>query len=93
MQAPHPSPEATLPFEHLLEQLRRHGFRVGVEHHLRVRQLLNRCGEGCSPAGLKTLLCPVFATNAEQQELFYRAFETAYPFLSRRSSRRSVSPD
>jgi hypothetical protein len=73
--------EVALPFEHLIEQLRRHGLHIGVDHHLRVRQLLNRCAARCSPAELKTLLCPVFATNAEQQELFYRAFEIAYPFF------------
>ena len=72
---------ALLPFEAFVAHLRRQGFRVGVEHHLRLRTLLNRIGPDCSPEELKTLLCPLFATNAEQQEFFYRAFDDFYPLL------------
>jgi hypothetical protein len=70
-----------LPFEDLLEQLTRKGFRIGIEHSLRLEVLLNRLGDQCSPSDLKTLLCPLFATNAHQQESFYRAFDACYPFL------------
>src|SRR5262249_46941846 len=34
-----------------------------------------------SPADLKTLLCPLFATNAQQQETFYRTFDACYPWF------------
>ncbi len=73
---------ALLLFEPLLAQLRRQGFRIGVEHHLRVRSLLNRLGSDCAPSDLKTLLCPIFASSAEQQEYFYRAFDSLYPLLT-----------
>jgi TonB family protein len=75
------SSEALLPFETLLEHLQRQGFHIGVEHHLRLRVLLDRVADSCEPSELKTLICPLFATNAEQQSLFYRAFDTLYPFL------------
>jgi hypothetical protein len=73
--------EAVLPFETFLDDLRRQGFHIGVEHHLRLRVLLNHVADDCDPAQLKTLLCPMFATNAEQQEFFYRTFDAYYPFL------------
>ncbi|HYL77848.1 MAG TPA: caspase family protein [Bryobacteraceae bacterium] len=72
---------ALLPFEPLLDHLHRQGFHIGVEHHLRVRMLLNRVAADCQPSELKTLLCPIFATNAEQQDFFYRTFDEYYPFL------------
>src|ERR1017187_8113926 len=69
-------------FEEFLVHLRRLGFHVGIEQHLRVQQLVaSICGE-CSPEDLKTLLCPLFAANEKQQDAFYRAFDTFFPLLS-----------
>ena len=65
-----------LPFDPFLDHLRRHGFCIGVEHHVRLRVLLNRVGADFGPGELKTLLCPLFATNAQQQEFFHRAFDS-----------------
>jgi tetratricopeptide (TPR) repeat protein len=73
--------EILLPFEPFLDHLRRHGFSIGVEHHLRLRALLNRVGVDCEPWELPTLICPLFATSAEQQEFFYRAFDSFHPVL------------
>lgn len=75
------TPGALLLFEPFLDHLRRQGFHIGVEHHLRLQRLLNRVAADCDPVELKTLLCPVFATNAEQQEFFYRTFDAYYPFF------------
>ena len=74
-------PATWLPFDELIEQLNRKGFRIGVEHNVRLQALLSRLGDQCSPADLKTLLCPLFATSAQQQQIFYRAFDACYPSL------------
>jgi len=67
-----------LPFGEFLEYLNRQGFIVGVDHHLRLQELLAKIGGQCTPNDLKTLLCPIFATNARQQEQFYRAFNNYF---------------
>src|SRR5262245_2616260 len=78
-----PDAPATLPFafEVLYERLRQEGFRVGVDHQMRLQQLLNTpavySGE-IQPVELETLLCPLFATKRAQQEAFYRIFKGVY---------------
>jgi WD40 repeat protein len=67
-----------LSFGDFLEQLRRQGFTIGVDHHLRLQQLLATLGGRCGPQDLKTLLCPLFATNEKEQALFYRAFDSYF---------------
>ncbi len=37
--------------------------------------MLNMLGPNCPPSKLKYLLCPLFATNAKQQQQFYRTFD------------------
>ena len=74
-------PATWLPFDDLIEQLGRKGFRIGVEHSVRLQALLSRLGDRCAPADLKTLICPLFATSAQQQEIFYRVFDACYPWL------------
>ncbi|MBC7930530.1 MAG: hypothetical protein H7Z38_08170 [Rubrivivax sp.] len=69
-----------LPFGDFVEQLRRLGFTVGVAHHLRLHHLLAKVGSECSPEDLKTLLCPIFATDKNQQALFYDAFDQFFSF-------------
>jgi hypothetical protein len=44
--------------------------------------ILDRCGPDCSPAHLKTLLCPIVASSPAQQERFYRIFDQWYPMLT-----------
>jgi len=67
-----------LPFAEFLANLTRQGFVVGVDQHLRLHTLLHRLGPDCPPARLKSLLCPLFATNAKQQQQFYRAFDAYF---------------
>jgi len=64
-----------LAFGDFLAHLRRRGFAIGVDHHLRLQRLLDEVGGQCAPQDLKTLLCPLFATNEKEQELFYLAFD------------------
>ena len=69
-------------FEGLTDHLRRLGFSVGVDHHLRLQYLLSHLYGQCSPEDLKSLICPVFAVNEKQQEAFYSAFDSFLPLLS-----------
>jgi TonB family protein len=68
-------------FGELLAYLRQHGFHIGVDHYLRLQQLLDKIGGHCSPQELRTLLCPIFATSKTQQEQFYRAFDSYFDFF------------
>ncbi|MGH7454287.1 MAG: hypothetical protein ACRENG_23230, partial [bacterium] len=70
-----------LPFSEFLSYLRRQGFIVGVDHHLRLQTLLNRLEPDCMPDDLRYLLCPIFATNPKQQQQFYRAFDSYFKSL------------
>ncbi|MFN0085906.1 MAG: SUMF1/EgtB/PvdO family nonheme iron enzyme [Blastocatellia bacterium] len=65
-----------LPFDGLFAHLQARGFVLGVDQHLRLQLLLARIGaEVCSFEQVKTLLCPLFATNREQQREFHRLFD------------------
>lgn len=64
---------APLLFDELLDALRREGFSVGTDQYLRMHALLERHG-GVSPDELKTLLCPLFAMSAAEQERFHVAY-------------------
>jgi len=70
-----------LPFELLINDLKNKGFVIGVDQRLRLHALLKglNMGEGHPPDDLKTLLCPIFAVNAGQQEIFYRTFNRHFP--------------
>src|SRR5947209_9951272 len=67
-----------LAFGDFLDYLRRQGFTIGVADVLRLQQLLNKMSGDCAPADLKTLLCPILATNKSQQEQFYAAFDAYF---------------
>jgi TonB family protein len=67
-----------LMFGDLLAHLRQHGFRIGVDHYLRLQQLLDKVGDHCAPGELRTLLCPIFATSKTQQEQFYKVFDSYF---------------
>ncbi len=62
-------------FDSLIRDLERQGFVVGVDHHVRLHRLLRHLSAECNPRDLKRLLCPIFATNAEQQTIFNSSFE------------------
>ncbi|MDX6695082.1 MAG: hypothetical protein QOF02_2685 [Blastocatellia bacterium] len=65
-------------FGELLSHLRQHGFAIGVDHYLRLHELLDKVGDRCAPEDLRTLLAPIFATSPGQQEQFYRAFDAYF---------------
>lgn len=65
-------------FSGLLAELQRGGFPIGVDHHLRIAQLMGNLGGSCPPASLKTLLCPLIATDPEEQKRFYAVFDQHY---------------
>lgn len=69
------------PFGGFIERLKHHGFTIGVDHYFRVHMVLKQLGLDTPPPRLKFLLCPLFAVNAKQQELFYRTFDD-YFFVS-----------
>jgi hypothetical protein len=73
--------DAPLAFEGFLAHLRRLGFVIGVDQHLRMEQLIERIGGHCAPGDLKTLLCPIFAVSEKQQELFYDTFDSSFPLF------------
>ena len=78
-------------FEEFTNHLRRLGFSVGVDHHLRLQILLSRIYGQCSPEDLKSLMCPLFAVNEKQQEAFYSAFDSFLPLLSSQTQVPAVS--
>lgn len=63
----------TLLFDELLDRLRREGFSVGTDQYLRMNALFERHA-AASPDELKTLLCPIFAMSAAEQQRFHQAY-------------------
>lgn len=70
--------DSQLMFGELLAHLRQHGFPIGVDHYLRLQELLDKVGDQCAPEDLKTLIAPIFATSRSQQEQFYRAYDSYF---------------
>jgi len=62
-------------FGNFLAYLRLQGFRIGLDHYVRVQELLERIGGNRDLDQLRTLLCPLFATSEKQQKRFYDAFD------------------
>lgn len=58
--------------------MRRKGFIIGVDHYLRLQELLNKLSPDCEPADLKYLLCPIFAVSGKQQQQFYHVFDSYF---------------
>lgn len=69
------APPTAFPSSDLLEHLRLLGFEIGIDHYRRLHILLAEVGADLEPQRLKTYLCPLFATNPEQQQVFYEAFD------------------
>ena len=74
--------KSTLAFNPLFELLAHRGFVLGVDQRLLLQQLLDEVGTESSPADLKHLLCPLCATDEQQQEIFYETFDQLYPLLA-----------
>ena len=78
---------ATIPDSHLIfgdfiESLRARGFIIGIGHQLRLQKLLSRIGPECKPYELKTILCPIFATDEREQTRFYEEFDRYFDYES-----------
>lgn len=65
-------------FEGFISYLRRQGFIIGIDHHLRLHELLNKLSPDCELTDLKYLLCPIFAVSEKQQQQFYRTFDSYF---------------
>src|ERR1041384_1832068 len=75
-------PDSHLIFGDFIESLRAHGFIIGIGHQLRLQKLLSRIGPECRPHELKTILCPIFATDEREQTRFYEVFEKHFDYES-----------
>jgi phosphatidylinositol-3-phosphatase len=63
----------------LLGELRSAGFPIGVGEYLEAQMAAAAChrdGLGDNPSRLRNYLAPVLCTNLEQQQAFYRIFDT-----------------
>lgn len=78
---------AGVPLAGFLDYLRQRGFVVGLDHYARLLALLEHLDADVSPTRLKTLLAPLFATTANEQELFYRAFDSYFPLFAANGTR------
>src|SRR5262245_46348247 len=74
--------DSHLIFGDFIESLRSRGFTIGIGHQLRLQKLLSRIGPECKPYELKTLLCPIFATDEREQTRFYEEFDKYFEYKS-----------
>ncbi|HTG15661.1 MAG TPA: hypothetical protein VK747_10380, partial [Blastocatellia bacterium] len=83
--------DSILVFAGFLEHLSRQGFTIGVDNFLRLQELLNKISGDCAPSDLKTLLCPVFATDKTQQDQFYKAFDSYFNLFQSAEPQKAAS--
>jgi formylglycine-generating enzyme required for sulfatase activity len=55
--------------------LKTHGFQLGVDHYIRVQQMVALQSDTLTPDQLKYVFCPIIASNAKEQALFYTLFD------------------
>jgi formylglycine-generating enzyme required for sulfatase activity len=55
--------------------LKTHGFQLGVDHYIRVQQMIAMQPDTLAPDQLKLLFCPIIASNDKEQALFYTLFD------------------
>jgi uncharacterized protein with von Willebrand factor type A (vWA) domain len=67
-----------LPFQDLLEELRRDGIAVGVREHLALGRLLARY-DGCSRGEFQQAVAALLATNRNEVRRIEAAFDRMYP--------------
>ena len=84
---------AAFPFGDFLDILKQQGFSIGIDHYLRLQTVLNLLGPDCGPADLKRILCPIFAVNDKQQQLFRKAFDGYFRFWPRLHLKKIKRPD
>lgn len=71
-----PYPYYFLPLGEIIDDLRAQGFRVGVDTYADLYRLLSHRDFQAlnDPHRACTILCPLFATTPEEQDIFYRTF-------------------
>jgi hypothetical protein len=62
------------------------GFAMGIDQQLKIRQLLQKIPDDYPLVDLKTLLAPIFAHDAKQQETFYEMFDVRCTMYDRQDS-------
>lgn len=69
-----------LPIRELIEALKDQGFNIGVEHYTDLKCVLDEMAfdNRISNHDLRHVLCPLFATNAEEQDLFHSTFDKVF---------------
>lgn len=77
-----PPPKDFLLFEPFITYLQQHGFVIGIDTHLQVKNLVNQLGATYTKEQLKFLIAPIFATNADQQLTFYQLYDTYFQSLT-----------
>jgi hypothetical protein len=77
------SPFLRLPFDGFVHALKNEGFTIGVDKYIRIQQLIAHCDGTVDPPSLKTILCPLFAIDADEQQRFYELFDRYYSVSSR----------
>ncbi|MBF0451491.1 MAG: formylglycine-generating enzyme family protein, partial [Candidatus Magnetomorum sp.] len=60
---------------HFMNLLKTHGFQLGVDHYINVQQMIAMQPDTLTPDQLKLVFCPIIASNAKEQALFYRLFD------------------
>lgn len=66
------------PFEEFVAYLQKNNFIVGVHSYLRLQELLNHIEPHCPPDRLRSILCPIFAANPEEQQQFHYLFDNYF---------------
>lgn len=66
------------PFEEFVAYLQKNNFVVGVHSYLRLQELLNHIEPHCPPDRLRSILCPIFAANFEEQQQFQYLFDNYF---------------
>jgi WD40 repeat protein len=74
------------PFHELLEELRRCGFSISADDHIRLIRALIDGRSQFGPEQLKFRLCPLLARTAEEQHMFYRVFDAYFPTFAAKPS-------
>jgi hypothetical protein len=74
--------QAATALDPFLEVLRANQFPAGLSHRLRALQILDAQEAEYAPYRLRTLLCPIFATNPDEQRRFYELFDRHYPHFA-----------
>ena len=80
---------SALLFDELLVRLRHEGFSTGTDQYLRMHELFERYSDA-TPQQLASLLCPIFATSAEEQGRFRQAYDEFFAVRARSRGPRTV---